>query len=110
MQSDRMKVSISKPSSTTRSLDTRSTSCDKDEAPNKRWKELIKTKSFDSRLPHLRGVLIKNSQGKAQFYEHGERNLIEPVLEEEEAEVVHHNLRLFQKANSSKADCTWFKI
>lgn len=84
MQSDRLKVS--KQGSTTRSVDTRSTSCDKDEPPNRPWRALVKTSSFDAKLPHLRSI-FKNTDGKGLFLEHGEKSQIEPVVEEEEGEV-----------------------
>lgn len=101
MQTDKMKVS--KPSSTTRSLDTRSTSCDKDDPPHRRWKALIKTSSFDSKLPHLRAGLTKHGENKPQLFEYGDMSFIEPVLEEEEGEVDPSHLRSFQRASSSRA-------
>jgi hypothetical protein len=107
MQTDRMKVS--KPGSTTRSLDTRSTSCDKDEPPSRPWKALMKTSSFDARLPHLRSF-FNNVDGKPQFFEHGERHQIEPVEEEEEGEVYSFKIRPIRRESSSRAGCTWSKI
>lgn len=85
MQFERNK--FSKPGSTTRSLDTRSTSCDKDEAPV-RWKYMIKTSSFDSRLPRLKAPLIQRKDEKVDQGDGlGDSKHIEAVIEEVELEV-----------------------
>lgn len=87
MQSERNK--LSKPSSTTRSLDTRSTSCDKEDQSNKR-RQFLRLSSFDSRLPHLKDTLSGIMLRREDPLDFADRKPIEVVMEEEENEVPFH--------------------
>jgi hypothetical protein len=84
MQTERNK--LSKPSSTTRSLDTRSTSCDKDDQGGRRL-QFVGVSSFDSRLPHLKAAFSGKRIRREDPLDFVDPHPIETVIEEEENEV-----------------------
>lgn len=86
MQTERNK--LSKPSSTTRSLDTRSTSCDKEDQGGRR-RHIAGLSSFDSRLPHLKATFAAGKRvWRDDPLDFADVHPIETVIEEEENEVV----------------------
>lgn len=78
----------SKPHSTTRSFDTRSTSCDREEfgLELSSAKSPKKSRGFDTKAPHFFTSLGKGARKRSRVEEEDQSG-IEPVMEEEENDV-----------------------